>query len=373
MADNQQDWVLQLCHGYDGPFLDCARQYAALFKGTPYKVCTVYLTGEENEEVRKESASDKVIFFNYSSKEIRGLKITPILAVKSLHKSLSFKFCLTHRYKPTYIALIATDVPVYGINHAFGVYDKFSRQLFARLFFKRLNLLCVSDAVKNNIRNKINWPQSKIETLYNRINIDAVQAQQLSRLDSRAYLGLPNESWIVGNVGRLHPDKDPKTLIKGFASAAPDLPAESFLVMIGTGRLEEKLKNLAKELNIESQVKFLGQVPNAKCYFKAFDVFALTSDHEPFGMVLLEAMAAGLPIISSNCGGAKEVVSGYGKLFPLGDYKALAEKLVEINKSDTDFSFSSSANLKKRFSDEAAQNRFWSLEMIASFRPKKVD
>ena len=46
-----QQWILQFCHGYDGPFLDCARQYAALFAGTPYKVCTVYLTGAPSAEV----------------------------------------------------------------------------------------------------------------------------------------------------------------------------------------------------------------------------------------------------------------------------------------------------------------------------------
>ncbi|MGC9518892.1 MAG: glycosyltransferase [Desulfuromonadaceae bacterium] len=372
MADTQQDWVLQLCHGYDGPFLDCARQYAALFKGTPYKVCTVYLTGEENEEVRIGSESDKVIFLNYRSRQLRGLKINPIRAIRRLHKSLSFKFCLAHRYKPTYVALMATEVPVCGINHAFGVYDKLSRQLFARAFRKRLNLICVSDAVRGNIRNKLNWSHTKIETLYNRININAVQDQQLSRSDSRTFLGLPNDAWIIGNVGRLHPDKDQQTLIKGFASAVPRLPDHSLLVLIGTGRLEEDLRGLARKLNVESKVMFLGQVPNAKYYFKAFDVFVLTSDHEPFGMVLLEAMAAGLPIIASNCGGAKEIVSGYGEPFPLGDHNKLAEKLVTTKAADTNFAAKSFICLKESFSDESARNTFWSLAMIAPFRQEEV-
>lgn len=57
-----EQWVLQFSHGYDGPFMDCARQYAVLFKGTAYKVCTVYLTGAPNDEVAQGSASDEVIF-----------------------------------------------------------------------------------------------------------------------------------------------------------------------------------------------------------------------------------------------------------------------------------------------------------------------
>ena len=55
---------------------------------------------------------------------------------------------------------------------------------------------------------------------------------------------------------------------------------------------------------------FLGQVEEARRYFKAFDAFALSSDHEPFGMVLLEAMVAGVPLIATACGGAREVVEG---------------------------------------------------------------
>ncbi len=50
-----QPWILQFCHGYDGPFLDCARQYAALFADTRYKVCTVYLTGKPSAEVEQGS------------------------------------------------------------------------------------------------------------------------------------------------------------------------------------------------------------------------------------------------------------------------------------------------------------------------------
>jgi hypothetical protein len=67
--------VLQICHSYYPPFLDCARQYAALFVGTPYKVLTVYLTGEYSAEVVEGSASDEVIFLGYKSSDVSGLKL----------------------------------------------------------------------------------------------------------------------------------------------------------------------------------------------------------------------------------------------------------------------------------------------------------
>jgi len=75
-------WVLQICHSYYPPFLDCARQYSALFNNTPYKVLTVYLTGVEDEAVARDTCSDEVVFLGYSSGQVRGLKIAAIRQIK---------------------------------------------------------------------------------------------------------------------------------------------------------------------------------------------------------------------------------------------------------------------------------------------------
>lgn len=366
-ADGQaQRWVLQFCHGYDGPFLDCARQYAVLFQGTSYKVCTVYLTGKPSVEVEQGSASDEVIFLDYSSAQVRGLKLGAIRDFRRIAASRDFALCIAHRFKPIYVALLGSDLPVIGVHHAFGDYKRRSRQLFANFFRKRLALLGVSNAVRDDMRACLpNWPVERIETLYNRIDVEAVQAEQVSREAAREHLGLPQEAWVVGNVGRLHPDKDQATLIRGFAQALPQLPAGSLLAIMGRGRLEAQLKALAAELGVSDAVCFLGQVPNGRRYFKAFDVFVLSSDHEPFGMVLLEAMAAGVPVLASDCGGAREVVDAAANRFPLGSNDALAQRLLYCA------SPSSSAreeHVSQRFSDAAAREHFWSLQMLADLR-----
>lgn len=357
-------WVLQFCHGYDGPFLDCARQYAALFVGTPYKVCTVYLTGKPSVVVEQGSASDEVIFLDYSSRDVRGLKLKAIRDLKRIAASRNFKFCIAHRFKPIYVALLGSDLPVIGVHHAFGDYKRRTRQLFANFFRKRLALLGVSNAVRDDMRACLpNWPVERIETLYNRIDIAAVQAEQVSREVAREHLGLPQGAWVVGNVGRLHPDKDQTTLIRGFALALPDLPAGSLLAIMGSGRLEASLKALAEELGVSASVRFLGQVSNGRRYFKAFDVFALTSDHEPFGMVLLEAMAAGVPVLATDCGGAAEVVGSLGSVFPLRDERALASVLQHgVGKKVDGHVWDS---LHSRFSDETAKRRFALLPLVA--------
>jgi glycosyltransferase involved in cell wall biosynthesis len=355
--------VLQFCHGYDGPFLDCARQYAALFDGTDYEVTTVFLTGKRDAQVAEQCRSAEVLFMEYSSAAIRGLKLKAIRDLREIACERDFSFCIAHRSKPTYIACLATKLPIIGVHHAFGDFERLGRKLFARVFQKRLHLLAVSDAVRNDIRQCLpDWPVERIQTLYNRIDNDADQSDQLNRIAARRHLQLPEGAWVVGNVGRLHPDKDQATLIRAFASALPSLPAESLLVILGKGRLEQRLKHLADELAISSRVIFKGQVANARCYFKAFDVFALSSDHEPFGMVLLEAMAAKVPVVCSDCGGGREVVEGIGSLFPLGDHDALGKLLVSVSclrEADLDaYARQAAEHLHKYFSGASAREVF---------------
>lgn len=361
-----QPWVLQFCHGYDGPFLDCARQYAALFQGTSYKVCTVYLTGEPSAAVERGSASDEVIFLGYDSRAVRGLKLGAMRRLREIVAGRDFRLCIAHRFKPIYIALLATRLPVIGVHHAFGVYSRPMRRWFINRFRSRLLLLGVSNAVRDEMRAQLpGWEAQRIETLYNRIDIAAVQAEQVSRAAAREALGLPQDAWVVGNVGRLHPDKDQATLIRGFAQALPQLPAGSLLAIMGSGRLAQSLRQLANELGVADRVRFLGQVPQGRRYFKAFDVFALSSDHEPFGMVLLEALAAGVPLIGTDCGGGREVVEGVGGLFPLGDAPALARELVARVQADRP---ELERRLRERFSDEAARAAFRALPLLRTWQ-----
>lgn len=371
MTRSAERHVLQFCHGYDGPFLDCARQYASLFVGKGYRVTTVFLTGAADVEVAAACASDEVLFMEYSSAAIRGLKLRAIRDLRKIVASRNFSFCIAHRFKPVYIAMLATRLPVIGVHHAFGDYHRRGRRLFAHLFRRRLSLLGVSDAVRDDIRQSLtNWPMDRIQTLYNRVDIERLQASQLSAEQARHQLGLSSSAWIVGNVGRLHPDKDQATLLRGFAKALPSLPQGSQLVILGKGSLERKLKALALELGIGSQVLFLGQVPQASLYYKAFDVFALSSDHEPFGMVLLEAMVAGVPLLATSCGGAKEVVEGVGVLFPLGDTERLAHGLIHLSALDAgqrrECADLMLLRLRERFSDQAVREVFWRLPQVTS-------
>ncbi|MCX4026110.1 glycosyltransferase [Endozoicomonas sp. SM1973] len=369
-----QPHVLQLCHGYEPPFLDVARQYAGLFADTPYKVTTVYLTGEFSDQVANESSSDEVFFLENTSRDVRGLKRKQIKQLQRICEQRQFSFAIAHRFKPLYICSHIPDLFTVGVHHAFGDYQRKTRRWFVNRRQQRLALLGVSNAVRDDIRHCLpHWSSDRIQTLYNRVDYEQLKANLVEREAARKYLGLTQNQYVFANVGRLHPDKDQTTLLKAFALIAGQLP-NAVLAILGQGRLESELKQLAQSLGIAKQVLFLGMVPEAAQYYKAFDSFVLTSDHEPFGMVLLEAMAAGLPVIATDCGGGKEVVEGCGQLFPLGDAQQLASHMTQIyglsSQDKTALADKMDAKVTQNFSYSVVKDHFWQLPFIKPYAMK---
>ncbi len=365
--------VLQICHSYHPPFLDCARQYAALFKDTDYAVTTVYLQGEYSQLVVEGSASNEVIFLGYKSSQVSGLKLGAIAKIKRIAAREDFLLVIAHRAKPTYVALLGTSLPVISVHHNYNDYSKFTRRILVNFYQQRILMLGVSNAVRDDLRHDLTgWDAARIQTLYNHIDLASTQSVMVSKIEARNTLNLAQGAWIIGNVGRLHHDKDQATLINSFANALPQLPANSLLVIIGKGPLEQDLKQQVASLKLESRVIFTGNLTNAKHYFKAFDVFALTSDREPFGMVILEAMAAEIPIICSNGGGAAEIVQDVGELFEYKNIEALTNCLIHPhNKNQSSYAKNMHTKLLDLFSDEASKKQFWNLLFVKEIQACK--
>ncbi|MCW8929204.1 MAG: glycosyltransferase [Gammaproteobacteria bacterium] len=363
-----QKYVLHLCHDYTIPFLDVARQYASLFKGTEYQVITVYLVGEKDQKVIDYTDSDEVLFLNNCSGDLKGLKRKQINQVKKLCSHYDFKFAIGHRYQAIYILRHIKNLPVLGVNHSFGKLKRFSRRLFLNMHKKNLYLIGISNAIRDEMRIALpKFPKSQIVTLYNRINLEQVQNIQVSRAEARNFLGLTDDKYVFANVGRLHPDKDQKTLINSFAKVASQLP-DSILVILGKGRLEKELKEQVKQLQLEERVLFLGLVPDAIKYYRAFDSFVLSSDYEPFGMVLLEAIISDVPVIATNAGGAKEVIKSDQWLFNVGDEEQLLNLMLNFYHLEANEIASINAQnvqwLKQNFTDEAVKKSFWKLPFL---------
>lgn len=368
--------VLQLCHGYEAPFLDVARQYSSLFQGQhsgeEYQVTTVFLIGAENEQVRQTLCHDRVIFLENRSKDLRGLKLKQIKQVKQIVANNRFEFVIAHRYKSIYIALHLKSLFVIGVHHAFDNYLRLSRRWFVSFHQKRLALLGVSNAIRDDIRKALpKYPPERIQTLYNRIDYVALKRRQWERAAAREKLGLEEGKLYWINVGRLHPDKDQKTLIDGFYQLRqqnPDLKDKMYLHLYGKGRLEEALKKQIIALQLQENVILKGHYPDIAAMLPAYDAFVLSSDYEPFGMVLLEAMCAGIGVISTRQGGAGEVLGDKGLLFDVGESEQLAQLMqqwLEMEQSKkASYIKCMQERIHNHFTDDKVRERFFSFDFI---------
>lgn len=147
---------------------------------------------------------------------------------------------------------------------------------------------------------------------------------------ARARLGLPG-GFLVGTAGRMFPEKDYGVLIRGAQLASEWLP-DLQLVLIGDGPDRPDLERLASTLGVRDRILFLGWRRDIPDILPLLDVFALSSQHEGLPLVILEAMAAGLPIVSTPVGDLPHVVpDGDAALFyPIGVPAALAEHLLRL-------------------------------------------
>lgn len=168
-----------------------------------------------------------------------------------------------------------------------------------------------------------------IQTIYNGQAPIFMADPYLSRRQFRHRWGIPAEAIVIGTIGRLHPTKGQSNLIKAVSSIRSKFP-NLHLLLIGDGPLRQEL-----ELELQSPAishTLTGYLTNAFQALPAMDIFTLPSVSEGMGLVLLEAMQAGVPIVASNVGGIPEVVrSGQdGLLVPPNDISKFAEALVTL-------------------------------------------
>ena len=140
------------------------------------------------------------------------------------------------------------------------------------------------------------------------------------------------------NVAYLEPVKNQFMMIEAFHKAFHN-DKNYELQIIGYGSEEERLNNLIKQLEA-TNIKLLGYVPQNEIvpYYQQANYFLLSSNIETFGLVIIEAMSCGLPVLSTDCEGPKSIIINdkLGKLSPVGDVDAYAQRLKELSKTDFD-------------------------------------
>lgn len=151
-------------------------------------------------------------------------------------------------------------------------------------------------------------------------------------------LEIPHSGRVIGTIARVVPQKDYPTLLKAFKILSEHIP-EVFLVSVGEGYLQSEMVELATNLGISHRVKWIGKVENIDNYLQLFDTFVLTSIYEGFGLVLLEAANADLPIVASNISAIPEVLGSHHEfLATVGnpvEFAAMIENSLNVKKSES--------------------------------------
>ena len=203
-----------------------------------------------------------------------------------------------------------------------------TEKLFAR-FTDQMIALTAGEA-NDYLRLSVAEPK-KIQIIHSGVDICESASAACEPAEKRAALGLEPEGVLIGFVGWLLPIKGPIHLLNAMFSVWREHP-EATLVFVGKGDQEPALRKLADEHNLNGRVKFLGWRDDVKEIMLLFDIFVLPSLNEGMGRVLVEAMAAGKPIVASRIGGIPDLVQNgvNGILVPPGDEKALADGITKL-------------------------------------------
>jgi len=249
------------------------------------------------------------------------------------YKSDLFAYVIRHLMWKRPLALVSTAHAWVMMGRKGALY----RQLDLFLMKRFDHLFAVSKATKKEML-AAGIPESKITVIYNGIDTEAwarVHVKNTLRDD----LGIPVSSPVIGYVGRIMPEKDLETWIRAAAIVA-ERYSEARFVLVGEGRdgtTLDELKSLAQSLGIETQLIFPGFRRDLPRVYSSFDIFVMSSLREGLPNSILEAMALGVPVVTTDVAGAKELVVNEvtGFVVAQKDYRTLASSILKILDHDS--------------------------------------
>ena len=203
------------------------------------------------------------------------------------------------------IRLFVSIPKLIGTHHGMKETSFFRRALFAVTDFLEDMTTAVSIKASKAYKNVSPIASNGVRVIHNAIELTKFRFSEEKRVVLRAKLGISNESKVILAIGRLVWEKDYINLIESFVLASARIP-DLLLVIIGDGPERKSLVRYVNQLDITDRVQFLGKQSPSYPWFSIADLFVSSSVREGFGLVLVEAMASGRPIVATNCGIADE-------------------------------------------------------------------
>jgi glycosyltransferase involved in cell wall biosynthesis len=235
------------------------------------------------------------------------------------------------------LAARRAHVPAVASVHNTYAKRKWHRELLNRwLAHISAKVIAVSEDVRNDLVRYDRIPPQKIALIHNGIDVSRVQTP-VTRNEARARLGLTGDAIVLGCIARLEEQKGHRFLLEALARLnQPARGAARFrVVLVGDGRLRADLEQRAADLGVAQWTLFLGTRHDVPQILKALDICVMPSLWEGLSVAMLEAMAAGLPLVISDVSGVSQVVGNneYGIKVPVGNVAELAHTIGRLAES----------------------------------------
>ncbi|MEO0278167.1 MAG: glycosyltransferase [candidate division WOR-3 bacterium] len=230
------------------------------------------------------------------------------------------------------IPIVVTEHNTFSVAHPYAERKTTSKLLpfLMRLFYPQASCIVgVSRGVVDDLKKVLRFDSSKFRVIYNPIVDEDLFRKAEEPLD-HPFFGEGKPPVILA-VGRLHAAKDFPTLLRAFALVRKEMDAR--LLILGEGEKRRELETLARDLGIERDLDMPGFVQNPYKYMKRASVFVLSSQWEGLPTVLVEALACGCPVVSTDCpSGPAEILENgkYGLLVPPKNPEKLAEAILRV-------------------------------------------
>lgn len=236
-------------------------------------------------------------------------------------------------------------------DYSTGVKDRIIPYLMRMLYPLGDQFIAVSNGVAEDLSSTYDIPMDRMNVIYNPCVTDKILEKGTEPPDDDLFHHVGGD--LILGVGSLIEQKDFSTLIRAFSEVVKQKP-DSHLVIIGDGPERTNLENLTIELGLSDKVSILGYVENVYAYMASADLFVLSSRWEGFGIVIVEAMAFGTPIVATDCPhGPREILGDgkFGRLTQVEDSLQLADAI-----NETLYSPPKSTEIQQRANDFHVSN-----------------
>ncbi|MDP8234647.1 MAG: glycosyltransferase family 4 protein [Candidatus Saelkia tenebricola] len=284
-------------------------------------------------------------------KEIEGTNITHIYIPIKTKSILSPKIILswmilrkklkTHKIDIIHSHTRVTSVIAYLLSKSLNIkyltttHGLYKKSVLRNIFsFLGYCTIAISSQTSERLITWMGLNPRKIQIIPNGINVQKFSDYDLTKSEARQKINIPLESFVIGNISRIEKIKGQEIIIRAVFRLKDKIPNLK-LLLVGDGKYRHILIKLVAELKLNDKVIILPASENIRPALRAMDLFCFTPYEEPFGLVLLEAMAMEVPIIASDVSEIPEILNfgNCGVLIQAGNEKSLQEATEQVYKN----------------------------------------